>query len=112
VLESVNLLMLDNVVGNVQKKLTRNKEIYQLQNIDDDTYMLDRLKLIVYNGHFKEYLIENRIRLCYKIDDSDLVIKEEFGNLIETYVANEKGEFSLRNDIALTKKHGRGDFNK
>jgi hypothetical protein len=108
-LESVNLLMLDNVVGRTQQKLTKNKEIYQLQNIDDDTYMLSPFKMIVYKGNFREYLKEKGISLCFKIDESDILINEEFNNLIETYLVKEMNESSFQNDIALTKKtHKKG----
>ncbi|MDD3305259.1 MAG: hypothetical protein PHT75_04030 [Bacilli bacterium] len=111
-LKSVNLLMLDNIVGNPQSKLTKDKELYQLQNVDYNKYILTPFRTLVFKGYFKQYLLENNIRLCFKVEDSDLFIQEAFENQIENYFTNDTNEYLIKNDKSLIKSYRRRDFDK
>lgn len=110
--KNVNLLPIDDIRGMDKKKLTKNKDMYELRNVDDDTYILSPFTMLYYNGNFNQYLADNRITLCYLIDESEEEIKEIFKRYIKTYDVNEDGLLELHKDVVITKKVKKRDFTK
>jgi hypothetical protein len=98
------LLPLDEIKAMDSKKLTKHKKIYQLQNVSDGLYRLSLLKMLFYNGNYNQYLMLNRIMLCYIVEENDVLLKEVFGSFIKTYTIGEDGLLKLHSGPSITKK--------
>lgn len=109
-LNCVNLLPLDDVQGKEKQKLTKNRKIYQLKNIDEETYNLSIFDMLVFRGYFNNYLLENRITLCYVIQDTELELNELFVDSIKRYEVKEDGTLKLQPNMGITKMHKKRDI--
>lgn len=103
--EIVNLLMLEDAKKVGVDRLINNKKIYQLKNINGDSYQISPFNMLSYRGNLSNYLIEHDIELCYLINNQDLELKELYGEMIRTYDRDENNNLTRHNVKLSSKKY-------
>lgn len=106
-MENINLLFLADVIRMNGTNLVNGKELYQLKKTGEDTYNLSPFEMLVCKGKLNEYLEENNITLCYKIDESDKQIIGIFDGMIKNYEINDDGELVLYKPAVLKKNYAK-----
>lgn len=103
--EIVNLLMLEDAKKVGINKLINTKEVYQLKNINGDSYQISPFNMLSYKGNLSNYLIEHNIELCYIISNQDTALKEFYGETIRTYDRDENNNLTRHNVKLSSKKY-------